>query len=61
MAGIEDARNIVAQLHQIAPVIDRNNRGNGVIALQRVIVGQEMDGKHGTGDTAVSGRNAFRP
>ena len=44
MAGIEDARNIVTQLHEITAVLDRDDRGDGVFAVQRAIVGQEMFG-----------------
>ncbi len=46
VAGIENPRNIVTQLHEIPAVLDRYDRGNGVFAVQWAIVGQEMLGQH---------------
>ena len=40
---IKDPRNIVAQLQQIPAVIDRYDRGDRILAAQRMIVGKKVN------------------
>jgi hypothetical protein len=47
MAGIEDTRNIVAQLHEITAILGRNDRRDGVRTMKRTTVSQEVHGQHG--------------
>ena len=43
---IEDARDVVAQLQQIAPILDDDDRRDSVAGLQRALIGQEVLREH---------------
>ena len=55
MTGIEDARNIVAQLHEITAILRRDDRRDSVRTLKRTTVSQEFTGSTAVSDRMISG------
>ena len=54
--------NVVAPLHQIAAVLDRDDRRDGVRGAQWKVVGEKIRGQHDTfGSETISRGNGFRP